>query len=401
MENRQKQTKTLNFHSKFQTAYKHSTSQKSKANKKQLDSSLFVKKAKTLDETQYLASRNIKDLPVDRAIISNLIKKGYSIPTEIQDKSIEAILNGNDLLGLAQTGTGKTGAFLIPLAHNLLETRPSFQILVVSPTRELAVQIEQEFKSITLGLKLYSICLIGGTSVSQDILRLKKPCHVVIGTPGRISDMVRQRALNLKNFSVLVLDEFDRSLDMGFSYDINKLIEGMNNRKQTILFSATEVKDQKNLIDKLLNHPAEVRLKNGNKTGDNIDQEIIRVKESENKMDILLNMMRDPAFEKVLIFAETKRWVSKVCKNLRKAGIMADEIHGNKSQNYRIKALESFKNKKIRVLVATDVAARGLDILNVSHVINYQQPQNMDSYIHRIGRRGRAGKIGKALTFVN
>jgi len=175
----------------------------------------------------------------------------------------------------------------------------------------------------------------------------------------------------------------------------------MNNRKQTILFSATEEKSQKLLINKLLTNPTEVRLRKGNISGDNIDQEIIRLKEGENKMDILLKMMQDSSFEKVLIFADTKRWVSKVCKNLKKAGIKADEIHGNKSQNYRTKALELFKNKKIQVLVATDVAARGLDILNVSHVINFQQPSNMDSYIHRIGRTGRAGKSGKALTFVN
>ena len=384
-----------------QSGYKYNLARSSKINKKQLDASLFVKKAQPVEDSQYIASRTIQDLPVDKAIISNLLKKGYSSPMEIQDKSIEAILNGNDLLGLAQTGTGKTGAFLIPLVHNLLEKKPAFQILIITPTRELAVQIEQEFKSITLGLRLQSICLIGGTSVKNDIINLKRQRHIVIGTPGRISDMVRQRALNLKSFSTLVLDEFDRLLDMGFLNDIQRLVDGMINRNQTILFSATEDKTQKPIINKLLTSPVEVRLKNGNSTGDNIEQEIVRIKENENKMDVLLSMVRDSSFEKVLVFAETKRWVSKVCKNLRKAGIKADEIHGNKSQNYRIKALESFKNKKIQVLVATDVAARGLDIVDVSHVINFQQPQNMDSYIHRIGRTGRAGKSGIAYTFVN
>jgi ATP-dependent RNA helicase RhlE len=400
MENTQRQKKTFKQHPKPQASNRNSGNV-SKSNLKQLDSKLFIKKAQPVEETQYISSRFIKDLPVSNSIISNLLKKGYSTPTEIQDRSIEAILKGNDLMGLAQTGTGKTGAFLIPLSHALLEKKPTFQILIVSPTRELAVQIDQEFKSITLGLKLYSACLIGGTSVQNDINKLKYACHVVIGTPGRISDMVRQRALNLKSFTVLVLDEFDRLLDMGFSHDIQKLVDGMSNRKQTILFSATEEKSQKFLISKLLKNPTEVKLRKENIAGENIDQEIVRVKEGENKMDILLKMMQDSSFEKVLIFAETKRWVTKVCKGLKKAGIKADEIHGNKSQNYRTNALESFKNKKIRVLVATDVAARGLDILNVSHVINYQQPTNMDSYIHRIGRTGRAGKSGKALTFVN
>jgi ATP-dependent RNA helicase RhlE len=248
---------------------------------------------------------------------------------------------------------------------------------------------------------LYSECFIGGTDVRKDIVKLRKPYHIVIGTPGRILDMVRQRAIDLNQFSTLVLDEFDRLLDMGFSPDILKIVDGMHNRKQTILFSATENKSQKTLISKLLNSPVEVRLKNGNLTGDNIDQEIIRVSQGENKMEILLNLIKDPAFEKVLIFADTKRRVSRICKNLRQAGIKADEIHGDKSQNYRINALEAFKNRKIKVLVATDVAARGLDIVNVSHVINFQQPQCMDSYIHRIGRTGRAGKSGKAYTFVN
>jgi ATP-dependent RNA helicase RhlE len=368
---------------------------------KQLDHESFVKRAIPLEETQYFSHRTINDLPVDGKILANLNRKGYKTPTEIQDRCIEAILEGKDLLGVAQTGTGKTGAFLIPLVHNFFQKKPAFQILIVTPTRELALQIEQEFKSITKGLNMFSTCLIGGTSVRQNIMYLRRPHHVVIGTPGRITDMVRQKALNLRNFSVLVLDEFDRLLDMGFSQDIQNLVDGMYNRKQTVLFSATEDKSQKLLINKMLNSPVEVRLRVGNIAGDNIDQDIIRVKDGENKLDVLINMIKDSSFEKVLIFDETKRRVSKLCKNLRHAGIKADEIHGDKSQSYRTKALESFKSRKIQVLVATDVAARGLDILNISHVINYQQPQNMESYIHRIGRTGRAGKLGKAYTFIN
>jgi ATP-dependent RNA helicase RhlE len=214
-------------------------------------------------------------------------------------------------------------------------------------------------------------------------------------------DMVRHKAIDLNDFSVLVLDEFDRLLDMGFSPDILWIAEGMSNRQQTILFSATEDKSQIPVVNKLLHKPVEVRLKLSNNAADNIEQEIIKVSNGENKIDVLVKLIKDPEFEKVLVFADTKRWVRTICDKLRKAGIKADEIHGDKSQNYRLNALEAFRRRKIQVLVATDVAARGLDIDNISHVINYQHPQNMENYIHRIGRTGRAGKTGKAYTFVN
>ena len=361
----------------------------------------FVKKANADLEMSYKASRNIKSLPVHKYIITNLLDKGYRTPTEIQDKTLEAILAGKNIIGLAQTGTGKTGAFLIPLINNLLDRKASNQVLIVAPTRELAIQTDKEFQTIAKGLNLSSISLIGGTSVKMDLRKLRRPGHFVIGTPGRLTDMVRQGALDLNNFTTIVLDEFDRLLDMGFSRDINQLIDGMSNRKQTILFSATEDKSQKQLVKRLLDNPVEIRVRNGNTDPGTIDQDIVSVNNGENKMDVLLNMLREDTFEKVLVFAETKRWVSRICRDLRRAGIKADEIHGNKSQNYRLNALNSFKNLRIQVLVATDVAARGLDIAQVTHVINYQQPRNMDSYIHRIGRTGRAGRSGKAITFIN
>lgn len=366
-----------------------------------LNSDRFIKKTDPKDLVHYKSYRLIHELPVHMGIIRNLQKKGYKSPTEIQDKTIEAILSGKNLVGLAQTGTGKTGAFLIPLIHNLIQHETMFQVLIVSPTRELAMQIDAEFKSIAYGLKLCSTCLIGGTSVQRDINNLRRPSHIIIGTPGRIADMVRQKALSLRKFTILVLDEFDRLLDMGFAPEIQKLVEGMDNRRQTILFSATEEKNQRELIENLLDNPYEVRVRNENISADNIDQDIIELRDGEKKIDVLLNMVRDKSFEKVLVFAETKRGVSRICRDLRNAGVRVDEIHGDKSQNYRIKALNSFRNRKIQVLVATDVAARGLDISNVSHVINYQPPKNMESYIHRIGRTGRAGEAGKALTFVN
>lgn len=380
------------------------TTSKQPNNKKKestLDNRVFVKKAMTLEENKYETTLMIKDLPVNVKIKDNLLSKGYVHPTEIQEKTLNAILNGRNLMGLAQTGTGKTAAFLVPIVHQLINTAPAFQVLIVIPTRELAVQIEDELKSITKGLNLHSQVFIGGTSVNRDLDKLRRPSHFIIGTPGRLLDMANQRALHFDKFQTLVLDEFDRLLDMGFSHDIQKMISKMSNRKQTVLFSATEEPNQKKLIGEILTNPVEVRISIKNATGDHIEQETITVKDGENKMDVLIRMIKDDSFQKVIVFAETKRWVSKVCKELNRVGIKADEIHGNKSQNYRQNALNAFKAEKIKVLVATDVAARGLDIEEVSHVINYQKPMNFDSYIHRIGRTGRAGKSGKAYTFIN
>ncbi len=376
-------------------------SNRKKHNAKELPPESFIRKAIPAELTAYRAERLIPDLPVDGSIITNLKRKGYELPTEIQDKTLEAILEGRNLIGLAQTGTGKTGAFLIPLIHNLLRKDASGHVLVISPTRELALQTDSEFRSIAHGMKLFSTCLIGGTSVRRDIDRLRKPGHIIIGTPGRLADMVRQGALDLRRFTVLVLDEFDRLLDMGFAPEINRLVDGMSRRSQTVLFSATEDKSQSRIIGGLMENPHVVRVRTGNVSADNIEQEIVTVKDGEKKIEILLEMVRNDSFEKVLVFADTKRGVSRICRDLRRAGVTADEIHGDKSQNYRVKALESFRNRKIKVLVATDVAARGLDISHVSHVINFQQPKDMESYIHRIGRTGRAGASGRAITFVN
>lgn len=368
----------------------------------ELDAALFQKKALTAQEAKpYSPTRKISELPVHEILRDNLLKKGYEYPTEIQDKSLEAMLDRQDVLGIAQTGTGKTGAFLIPLIDGLIDVKADFQVLVIVPTRELAVQVEQEFKSITKGLNLYCACFIGGTNLNKDLSTLRRPSHIVIGTPGRMMDLARQKALNFGKFDTLVLDEFDRLLDMGFSKDIQKIVQSMHHREHTVLFSATEEKSQKKLIDELLNNPEEVRVSNGAVSGDNIDQEIIRVEEGQNKLDVLVDMLHKPEFQKVLIFVETKRGVSGLYKKLIQRGVKADQIHGDKSQNARLAALNSFKTGKIQVLLATDVAARGLDITEVSHVINYQPPRSMDAYIHRIGRTGRAGKSGIALTFVN
>jgi ATP-dependent RNA helicase RhlE len=366
-----------------------------------LEPSLMVKKADLSEERTFHSDRLISDLPIHPTLRQSLMKKGYERPTEIQDRTIEALLSGRDLLGIAQTGTGKTGAFLVPVIEQLLIQPKKSYALVVVPTRELAAQVEEEFKSMTGGMALYSSCFIGGTSINRDLQQLRRPSHVVIGTPGRLLDLYSRRALDFGSFNTLVLDEFDRMLDMGFIHDVTRIVEGMRNRKQTMMFSATLNRAQQSMINKILRDPVTVKVSSGDRPADRIDQEIIKVGAGEDKFLVLKNMLLQDEFDKVLLFEETKHRVSRLCLKLSKAGIRADQIHGNKSQNARQNALKAFKQGRIQVLVATDVASRGLDISDVSHVINYQAPRSHDSYIHRIGRTGRAGKTGKAFTFVN
>lgn len=383
------------------TSFNQRNRNQGKKKESSLDPRRLIKKAAPLNEVVFKPSHSFDQMPLHSKLIDALKYKGYTHPTAIQEKAIQHVIDGQDLLGVANTGTGKTGAFLIPIIHRLLENEAPFQSLVVVPTRELALQIEDEFKSMTKGLRLFSSCFIGGTDLGKDLAQLKRTNHIVIGTPGRLIDLVNRRALRLDSFSVLVLDEFDRMLDMGFINDIKKITKGMVNRKQTLLFSATLDNTQKPLIDELLHSPVEVKVSTGATTGDHIEQDIIRVPEGEDKFRKLLDLINQDDFDKVLIFAETKRLVDKISKKLNNAGVKANLIHGNKSQNTRKRALDQFKRGNIQVLVATDVAARGLDISDVTHVINYQVPQNFESYVHRIGRTGRAGKGGKAFTFVN
>ena len=243
--------------------------------------------------------------------------------------------------------------------------------------------------------------LVMFSQISIVELKINYSLHLVVGTPGRLKDLQQRKALRFNDFSILILDEFDRMLDMGFNKEVMRIAEAIPQRQQTMLFSATLDKQQQVFIDQLLKKPVEVKVSSGETTNEHIDQEIIKVAEGENKFQVLLEMLARPDFDKVLIFAETKRWVSRVNRQLEKSGITSDEIHGNKSQNYRQRALKRFKSGQVQVLVATDVAARGLDVSDVTHVINYQMPSSLDSYIHRIGRTGRAGKTGKAYTFLN
>jgi len=366
-----------------------------------LDPSLLVKEAEQgVVEKVFRSDRLVQELPINARLKQNLSEKGYTRPTEIQDRTLETLLEGRDILGIAQTGTGKTGAFLIPIIEHLLHNKVNPYALVVVPTRELALQVEEEFKSMTKGLGLFSACFIGGTNINRDLQTLRRNSHVVIATPGRLLDLTDRRAMDLSKFKTLVLDEFDRMLDMGFIRDVNRILDGMKQRRHTMLFSATLDKSQQSMINNILSNAVTVKVSGGTRGGDSIDQDIIRLKPGEDKFKVLQHMLSGEEFDKVLLFEETKHRVSKLCVKLNKAGIPSEQIHGNKSQNARQNALKAFKQGRVRVLVATDVASRGLDISDVSHVINYQVPQTHDSYIHRIGRTGRAGKMGKAYTFV-
>jgi ATP-dependent RNA helicase RhlE len=366
-----------------------------------LNPDLLIKEAdRSGEEIIFRSKRVIEEFPIHPKLKQALASKGYTQPTEIQDRTLEALLEGKDILGIAQTGTGKTGAFLIPIIEELLKKRVNPFALVVVPTRELALQVDEEFKSMSRGMGLYSACFIGGTPVNRDLQTLRRNSHVVIATPGRLLDLTDRRALDLGKFNTLVLDEFDRMLDMGFIHDVNRILQAMKKRSQTMLFSATLDKSQQAMISTILHDPVTVKVSSGDRTGDSIDQDIIRLNPGEDKFTVLRNMLNQTDFEKVLLFEETKHRVSRLCMRLNKAGIPSEQIHGNKSQNARQNALKAFKQGRVKVLVATDVAARGLDISGVSHVINYQVPQTHDSYIHRIGRTGRAGKAGKAYTFV-
>ncbi len=367
-----------------------------------IDPKSLIKKAESAIESKPVATGSFSEFKLNQKLQHNIDKKGYTTPTEIQSRSYKSLLEGKDMIGVANTGTGKTGAFLIPLIQRLAQNpRDQFTTLVVVPTRELALQVESEFKSLTHGMKLFVSCYIGGTAMGKDLTKARRGSHMIVGTPGRLMDLANRGAIRFQDVSVLVLDEFDRMLDMGFVNDIKKMVARMQNREQTLLYSATVDPKQRKIIDSLVYRPIEIKVSQGTTSTNTVEQDIIEVGPTEDKFGKLLDLINNESFEKVILFAETKRLVDRLSKKLSKSGVPSGMIHGDKSQNYRNKAIEQFKQGKTKVLVATDVAARGIDIQNVTHVINYQLPLTMDSYIHRIGRTGRAGNKGMAYTFVN
>lgn len=337
------------------------------------------------------------DFRIDQRIKDNITSKGYEIPTPIQDKTIPLIIQGGDVVGVANTGTGKTAAFLIPLINKTLNKRGE-KVLIITPTRELAVQIEQEFISIAQGLGIYSSLCIGGVGINRQIQRLRRHPQFVIGTPGRLKDLGERRVLKLGEFSNIVLDEVDRMLDMGFIHDVNHLISFFPQRRQSLFFSATIKGDVEKVMGRFLNQPTIISVKTKNIT-DNVAQEMVRCA-GKNKVEVLHDLLIQDGFDRVLVFGRTKWGMEKLSKELIKRGFRATAIHGNKSQNQRQRALKEFKTGQVNVLLATDVAQRGLDIDSVTHVINFDLPETEEDYIHRIGRTGRADKKGYAITLM-
>ena len=364
-----------------------------------IDPRLLQKEAQFQSYTPFESKLTFVDFKLSPELKRNVDAKGYERPTEIQEKAIPHLMEGKNLIGVAATGTGKTGAFLIPMIERFL-TNKRLDALVVVPTRELAQQVHEEFESLAKGMNLSSVCLIGGTNVDQDVRLVREAKRLIVATPGRLNDLMERKALRLDFTNTLVLDEFDRMLDMGFIRDIRKIVEAMKNRKQTLLFSATVDRTQESLIREMVSNPVKVNVTDGQGSSDSVAQDVIHVNDAQHKYETLVNLLNDASCEKAILFAETKRLADRIGKKLQKSGLNASIIHGDKSQNYRTKAIQSFKAGKTKVLVATDVAARGIDVDDVTHVVNYDVPRTMDSYIHRIGRTGRAGKTGKAYTFV-
>lgn len=351
------------------------------------------------DAGEYITMHQFSDFNFSDVIKRNIETKGYKIPTPIQDQAIEPILEGRDLIGMANTGTGKTAAFLIPLIEKVLQDRNQ-KVLIVTPTRELAAQIRDEFYSFANGLNMYSALLIGGANMWRQKEDLRRNPSFVIATPGRLEDHIRSRSINLSYFGSVVLDETDRMVDVGFLQNIRNIISLLPRDRQSLFFSATLDARTAGILRSFVYNPVTVSVKTGDITA-NIKQEVVKVSIPNTKLEELHKLLIQKEFEKVLIFGRTKFGVQKLSDDLTDRGFKAGAIHGNKNQSQRARVLDSFKRDMIQILIATDVASRGLDIPNVSHVINYDLPESYESYIHRIGRTGRADKKGVALTFVN
>lgn len=347
---------------------------------------------------EYAISHVFNDFQIADELKRNISERGYKTPTPVQDRAIGPILEGRDLIGIANTGTGKTAAFLIPLIDKILKDRKQ-RVLIVAPTRELAAQIRDEFMAFSKGLGMYCTLCIGGANMARQRNDLRNNASLVIGTPGRIKDLLRTKNLNLFNFGSVVLDEADRMVDIGFIQDIKFIISFLPKVRQSLFFSATIDGKVREILNSFVHNPVTVSVKTQD-TAENILQRAIKVVDRTRKVDQLHDLLIQKEFEKVLVFGRTKHGVQKLADELVRRGFKANAIHGNKNQSQRMRTLEQFKRSEIQILLATDVASRGLDIPNVSHVINYDLPDSHDAYIHRIGRTGRADKKGIALTFV-
>ncbi len=365
-----------------------------------IDPSRFINKVTTITEEApvFKPEHAFTDFAIDPRLKATITAKGYKDPTPIQDKTIPHILKGLDLVGIANTGTGKTAAFLIPLIQKVL-VNPKENVLIIVPTRELAIQIDQELKAFVKGMGIFSACCVGGMPIGRQIATLRYKNNFVIGTPGRLKDLIDRKILKPVDFKSIVLDEADRMLDMGFVNDMRFIMSLMPTDRHTLFFSATLSADIERLIGEFLKNPIRISVKTS-ETSKNVEQDVVKMVPGKSKMDVLHDLLNQKDFSRVLIFGRTKHGVEKLSKTLLEKGFKAESIHGNKNHSKRQQALRLFKEGNVQILVATDVAARGLDIADVSHVINFELPATYEDYVHRIGRTGRGSKKGKALTFL-
>ncbi len=345
----------------------------------------------------YEAKHTFNDFAIDGRLKKNIAFNKITTPSPIQDQIIPDILKGRDVIGLAATGTGKTAAFLVPLIQKALDDS-QHQILILTPTRELAIQIEDELRKLSRGLGLKSVTCVGGVPIRPQIQSLKRHNHFVIGTPGRVMDLIERKHFDPTKTQAVVLDEADRMLDMGFINDMRSILTVAPKNRHTLFFSATMNKAAKDITQEFLTDPVMISVKKKDVT-DSIAQDIVPY-EAATKFDTLVTLLQQPACKRVIIFGAMKRSVESLSKQLRTAGIKAESIHGNKTHGQRQRALDSFKSGRSTVLVATDVAARGIHVDNVTHVINFDLPNTFEDYVHRIGRTGRGVSKGQALTFI-
>lgn len=363
-----------------------------------IDPAKFVKVAVPVKAEDYTPKHKFADFNVDKRLHENIAHKGFVTPTPIQDQTIELGLEGKDVVGIANTGTGKTAAFLVPILNRLMTDRSS-KALIVAPTRELAQQIDMERRYLSKNGGVYGALLIGGSSYGPQLRDLRSNPNIVVGTPGRIKDHIEQRSLDLGKYNIVVLDEVDRMLDMGFVNDVKLLLSKLASKRQSFYFSATMDPRVSGIIDSFSPEAVTVSVKQGD-TSSNVHQDVIPYTDKTSKMEGLHNLLIEPTVTKAIVFESTQRNVERLEHDLNDRGFNVAAIHGGKTQGQRKRALDAFKDNKVSVLVATDVAARGIDVADISHVVNYGLPQTYDDYTHRIGRAGRAGKTGYALTFV-
>jgi superfamily II DNA/RNA helicase len=352
---------------------------------------------KPVAEAPYQAKHTFNDFGLNTELASAIAEMGLVTPSPIQDQVIPLILKGHDVVGLAQTGTGKTAAFLVPVINMTLQNRGR-QTLILTPTRELAIQVEQELRKLTPKMHIYSTVCVGGMNIRPQIMGLRKKNHFIIGTPGRVQDLIDRKHIKPGAITTVIFDEADRMLDMGFIHDMRQILKDIPDERETLFFSATMSKSVEGLVTDFLKDPVTISVRKTDITN-SITQDVIRY-EHHNKFDTLVSLLKKEEFSRVIIFGAMKHSVEKLSQELVNAGIKSDAIHGNKSHQQRQRALKNFKDSRVQVLVATDVAARGIHVDNVSHVINYDLPSTYEDYVHRIGRTGRSDKRGSALTFV-